>query len=59
MMNNQYANYVLQHLFTIVNDQQREKICSVISPHIFNLRTSKYGQRVANLVERFMQKRYV
>ncbi|KAJ1564069.1 hypothetical protein HK096_009756 [Nowakowskiella sp. JEL0078] len=52
MMNNQYANYVVQHILTLSESYQREMAVRLIAPHLQTLRGSKYGQRVASLVEK-------
>ncbi|KAJ3220674.1 hypothetical protein HDU81_011250 [Chytriomyces hyalinus] len=52
MMNNQYANYVVQHILTLAEPQQRDTCARLIGPHLPLLRGSKYGQRVAAIVEK-------
>ncbi|KAJ3293547.1 hypothetical protein HDU79_000249 [Rhizoclosmatium sp. JEL0117] len=52
MMNNQYANYVVQHILTLAEPQQRDTCTRLIAPHLGVLRGSKYGQRVAAIVEK-------
>lgn len=56
MMNNQYANYVVQHILSVVDGGQRDVCVDLISPHVGSLKGSKYGQRVAMLVERMKRK---
>ncbi|KAJ3390000.1 hypothetical protein HDU84_008059 [Entophlyctis sp. JEL0112] len=55
MMNNQYANYVVQHVLTLTEPQQRDFCIRLIAPHLSVLRASKYGQRVAALVEKHLR----
>ncbi|KAI8618561.1 armadillo-type protein [Chytriomyces sp. MP71] len=55
MMNNQYANYVVQHILTLAEPQQRDTCARLISPHLALLRGSKYGQRVAAIVEKHLR----
>ncbi|KAI8808693.1 armadillo-type protein [Cladochytrium replicatum] len=52
MMNNQFGNYVVQHIVTIAEPQQREVAVRLMLPHLSTLRGSKYGQRVAVLIEK-------
>ncbi|KAJ3085237.1 hypothetical protein HK100_009115, partial [Physocladia obscura] len=55
MMNNQYANYVVQHMLTLSDPSQREICVRLIAPHLPVLRGSKYGQRVAAIVEKHIR----
>ncbi|KAJ3315760.1 hypothetical protein HDU76_002112, partial [Blyttiomyces sp. JEL0837] len=55
MMNNQYANYVVQHMLTLADPHQRDTCARMIAPHLSLLRGSKYGQRVASLVEKHLR----
>ncbi|KAJ3350920.1 hypothetical protein HDU83_009339 [Entophlyctis luteolus] len=55
MMNNQYANYVVQHILTLTEPQQRDICVRLIAPHQSLLRASKYGQRVAAIVEKHLR----
>ncbi|KAJ3127503.1 hypothetical protein HK098_006281 [Nowakowskiella sp. JEL0407] len=55
MMNNQYANYVVQHILTLSETHQRESAVRLIAPHLVTLRGSKYGQRVASIVEKHLR----
>jgi hypothetical protein len=52
MMNHQYANYVVQHILSLADKQQRNMCTRLILPHVPALRSSKYGQRVAAIVEK-------
>ncbi|KAJ3074951.1 hypothetical protein HDU98_009726 [Podochytrium sp. JEL0797] len=52
MMNNQYANYVVQHILTLAEPHQRDECTRLIAPHLLLLRSSKYGQRVAAIIEK-------
>ena len=52
MMNNQYGNYVVQIILNLADSQQRDFCVRLVAPHLHILRGSKYGQRVAALVER-------
>ncbi|KAJ3356378.1 hypothetical protein HDU83_001169 [Entophlyctis luteolus] len=55
MMNNQYANYVVQNILTLSEPSQREICVRLIAPHLSVLRGSKYGQRVAAIVEKHIR----
>ncbi|KAJ3210933.1 hypothetical protein HDU67_004876 [Dinochytrium kinnereticum] len=55
MMNNQYANYVVQHILTLSDPTQRDACARLIAPHLPVLRGSKYGQRVAAIVEKHIR----
>ncbi|KAI9356000.1 armadillo-type protein [Zopfochytrium polystomum] len=55
MMNNQYANYVVQHILTLSDPHQRDACARLIAPHLPILRGSKYGQRVAAIVEKHIR----
>ena len=52
MMNHQYANYVLQHILSLSDKQQRNLCIRYLLPHVPALRSSKYGQRVAAIIEK-------
>ncbi|KAI8888655.1 ARM repeat-containing protein [Backusella circina FSU 941] len=51
----QYGNYVVQWLINNANDEQKVHICRLIKRHMVSLRGSKYGQRVAFLVEKVLR----
>jgi hypothetical protein len=51
----QYGNYVVQWLINNANDDQKVCICRLIKRHMVSLRGSKYGQRVAFLVEKVLR----
>ncbi|KAJ3394756.1 hypothetical protein HDU84_006899 [Entophlyctis sp. JEL0112] len=55
MMNNQYANYVVQNILTLSEPSQRDICVRLIAPHLSVLRGSKYGQRVAAIVEKHIR----
>lgn len=48
----QYGNYVVQWLMNNASDTQKLTISRLIKRHMVSLRGSKYGQRVAALVEK-------
>ncbi|RUS16918.1 armadillo-type protein, partial [Endogone sp. FLAS-F59071] len=49
----QYGNYVVQYILAHASDEQREMCARQIRRHMVSLRGSKYGQKVAFMVERF------
>lgn len=51
----QYGNYVVQWLINNVNENHKVNICRLIKRHMVSLRGSKYGQRVALLVEKVLR----
>ncbi|KAF7725299.1 hypothetical protein EC973_000309 [Apophysomyces ossiformis] len=51
----QYGNYVIQWLLNNANSEQRICMSRLIKRHMVSLRGSKYGQRVAFLVEKVLQ----
>jgi hypothetical protein len=51
----QYGNYVVQWLINNASDDQKVCICRLIKRHMVSLRGSKYGQRVAFLVEKVLR----
>ncbi|KAJ3276303.1 hypothetical protein HK104_003690 [Borealophlyctis nickersoniae] len=55
MMNNQFANYVVQHILNLAEAPQRDVCIRLLLPHLNTLRGSKYGQRVAAIVEKHLR----
>jgi hypothetical protein len=53
----QYGNYVVQWLINNACEDQKVFICRLIKRHMVSLRGSKYGQRVAFLVEKVLRNR--
>lgn len=51
----QYGNYVVQWLINNTCEDQKVFICRLIKRHMVSLRSSKYGQRVAFLVEKVLR----
>ncbi|KAF9363605.1 hypothetical protein BGX34_003725 [Mortierella sp. NVP85] len=49
----QYGNYIVQHILTNAGPQHREMCAALIRRHMVSLRGSKYGQKVAFMVERW------
>ncbi|KAG0019189.1 hypothetical protein BGZ80_006184 [Entomortierella chlamydospora] len=48
----QYGNYIVQYILTNAGPQHRETCATLIKRHMVSLRGSKYGQKVAFMVER-------
>lgn len=55
MASDQYGNYVVQWLINHSPTELQVKICRLIKKHMVSLRGSKYGQRVAYLVEKVLR----
>ncbi|KAJ1958793.1 mRNA binding protein puf3 [Linderina pennispora] len=53
MMKDQYANYVVQKMLDVVDEQQRDMILSKIQPHISTLRKFTYGKHLISKVEKY------
>lgn len=51
----QYGNYVVQWLINNASEDQKVFICRLIKRHMVSLRGSKYGQRVAFLVDKVLR----
>lgn len=52
----QYGNYVVQWLINNVSENdQKIHVCRLIKRHMVSIRGSKYGQRVALLVEKMLR----
>lgn len=54
MMKDQYANYVVQKVLEICNDQQRELILSRIKVHLSALKKYTYGKHIVARVEKLV-----
>lgn len=49
----QYGNYIVQYILTNAGPSHRETCAALIKRHMVSLRGSKYGQKVAFMVERW------
>ncbi|KAF9148239.1 hypothetical protein BG015_010045 [Linnemannia schmuckeri] len=49
----QYGNYIIQYILTNAGQKHRETCAGLIKRHMVSLRGSKYGQKVAFMVERW------
>ncbi|KAK3820741.1 MAG: armadillo-type protein, partial [Linnemannia elongata] len=49
----QYGNYIIQYILTNAGQAHRETCAGLIKRHMVSLRGSKYGQKVAFMVERW------
>ncbi|KAJ2541808.1 mRNA binding protein puf3, partial [Coemansia sp. RSA 1933] len=54
MMKDQYANYVVQKMLDVVDEQQRDSILTKIQPHVAALRKFTYGKHLINKVDKYM-----
>jgi len=57
MMKDQYANYVVQKILDLVDDNQREMIINKIKPHIQSLKKYTYGKHIIARLEKIIQQR--
>lgn len=46
MMKDQYANYVVQKMLDVVDDDQREVLVNKIRPHLQSLKKYTYGKHL-------------
>lgn len=46
MMKDQYANYVVQKMLDVVDDDQREILVNKIRPHLQSLKKYTYGKHL-------------
>lgn len=46
MMKDQYANYVVQKMLDVVDDDQRELLVNKIRPHLQSLKKYTYGKHL-------------
>ncbi|KAG0252310.1 hypothetical protein BG011_007048 [Mortierella polycephala] len=54
----QYGNYIIQYILTNAGPQHRETCAALIKRHMVSLRGSKFGQKVAFMVERWRGSSY-
>lgn len=54
----QYGNYIIQYILTNAGSHHREACAALIKRHMVSLRGSKYGQKVAFMVERWRGSSY-
>ncbi|KAI8997586.1 armadillo-type protein [Pilobolus umbonatus] len=54
MMKDQYANYVIQKMLDIVDDDQRELLVNRIKPHLQSLKKYTYGKHLIQKVEKLL-----
>ncbi|KAL7331262.1 mRNA binding protein puf3 [Mucor circinelloides] len=52
MMKDQYANYVVQKMLDVVDDDQREILVNKIRPHLQSLKKYTYGKHLIQKVEK-------
>ena len=52
MMKDQYANYVIQKIIDVVDDNQRKMLMQKIKPHIPSLKKYTYGKHIIARLER-------
>ncbi|CAO3685561.1 unnamed protein product [Rhizopus stolonifer] len=54
MMKDQYANYVIQKMLDVVDDDQRELLVTKIKPHLQFLKKYTYGKHLIQKVEKLL-----
>lgn len=52
MMKDQYANYVIQKIIDVVDDEQRERLIQKIKPHTLSLKKFTYGKHIIARLEK-------
>ena len=55
MMKDQYANYVVQKMLDVVDDEQRVLLVTKIKPHLQSLKRYTYGRHLLLKVEKLFQ----
>ena len=55
MMKDQYANYVVQKMLDVVDDEQRVLLVTKIKPHLQSLKRFTYGRHLLLKVEKLFQ----
>lgn len=56
MMKDQYANYVIQKILDVCDNQSREMLITQILPHIASLKTFTYGKHIIARLEKIIGK---
>jgi pumilio RNA-binding family len=52
MMKDQYANYVIQKIIDVVDEEQRKLLMFKIKPHIPSLKKYTYGKHIIARLEK-------
>jgi len=52
MMKHQYANYVVQKILEVCNNDQKVNFIEFIKPHITSLKKYTYGKHIINRLEK-------
>lgn len=55
-MKDQYANYVVQKMIEVAENQQRKLLLQRIRPHMASLRKYTYGKHILAKLEKYMVK---
>lgn len=55
-MKDQYANYVVQKIIDVVDDEQRRLLIQKIKPHIPSLKKYTYGKHIIARLEKTQAK---
>ena len=54
MMRDQFANYVVQKMVDLANDEQRNELVKRIRPHLQILRNFTYGKHIISKIEKYL-----
>lgn len=52
MMKDQFANYVVQRIIDVVDDQERDTLLVRIKPHVSQLKKYTFGKHIISRVEK-------
>ena len=55
MMKDQYANYVIQKIIDVADNNQREILFQKIKPHLATLKKYSYGKHIISRIEKVTQ----
>eukprot|EP00051_Salpingoeca_urceolata_P025131 m.446183 g.446183 ORF g.446183 m.446183 type:complete len:894 (-) comp20307_c5_seq6:127-2808(-) len=58
MMRDQYANYVVQRMLDLANEDQRRLLVEQIRPHTATLRSYPYGKYIINKIDKLLPSTY-
>eukprot|EP01135_Chromosphaera_perkinsii_P002117 Nk52_evm51s217 gene=Nk52_evmTU51s217 len=53
MMKDQYANYVIQKMIDVTDDDRRRKLIALMKPHLSSLKRFAYGKHIIARIEKY------
>jgi len=59
MMKDQYANYVIQKMLDVVDDDTRDLLIVRIRPHVQSLKKYTYGKHIISRIEKYLGKQLI